>query len=58
MRQGLVLSTEARTSLVAPISYAEIDAATNSINDAKAPSIDGFNAFFPNMFGQTCLAKH
>lgn len=46
MRQGLVLSIEVRNSLVSPISYTEIVDTINSINDAKAPSIDGLNAMF------------
>lgn len=46
MRAGAQVSATDVVSLVQPITNQEIDDALWSINDAKAPSIDGFNSLF------------
>ena len=46
LRAGPQLSARGAASLVLPVSHEEIDRALASINDAKAPGVDGFNAFF------------
>ena len=46
IRAGSHLSTQARNLLTQPVTYFEIDFALHSINDQKAPGLDGFNARF------------
>lgn len=46
LRSGPRLSTEAATSLCSPVTHGEIDAALSSIDDSKAPGLDGFNSVF------------
>lgn len=46
IRQGPLLSSVSQQGLVKPVTPADIDAALKSIDDSKAPGVDGFNSFF------------
>lgn len=46
LRSGPRLSPAAGHILIAPVTTLEIDAALHSIDDSKAPGLDGFNAVF------------
>lgn len=46
LRSGSRLSSEAAHALSAPVTTSEIDKALKSIDDSKAPGLDGYNAVF------------
>jgi hypothetical protein len=46
MRQGRKLGADACALLIAPVGEAEIDQASKSISNDKAPGLDGFGALF------------
>ncbi|XP_021766230.1 uncharacterized protein LOC110730713 [Chenopodium quinoa] len=46
MRRGKKLSSYAQQFFIQPVSHSEIDSALKSIDNSKAPGIDGFNSFF------------
>ncbi|XP_048496424.1 uncharacterized protein LOC125495680 [Beta vulgaris subsp. vulgaris] len=52
VRKGPRLSHQACNMLIQPVTTHEIDAALASIDDAKAPGLDGFNVVFSRKLGQ------
>ncbi|XP_056691623.1 uncharacterized protein [Spinacia oleracea] len=55
LRSGSRLSRDATLSLCVPVTNAEIDMALKSIDDNKAPGLDGFNVVF---FKKACVGEY